>query len=387
MFYLSYTHTLLQLCSCQRLLLICMQSHPHWDHVGRPSLLPPSTTLMTGPGVKEAFYPGYPEHPTSPILSRQFAGRTVMELDFSSSDLVLSGFQAIDYFGDGSLYFLSTPGHAIGHTTALARTTATSNDNAKADSSLSRSSSSTFILMAADSYHHASMIRPHKHSPLPNTIPDHVLTTGAALEMTASQCLGEVYKTIHPAAESRKPHIPAQYTSCMEEHHSEPKTTPFFTISQKPTGETVAVDIDQAKSTIRGLQESDGDPNILLIAAHDASIAPVLSYFPRRRINGSNKAGRIWLAGDSWLTCGRPWSLRGRNDCWKTRSMMGTPIQMPKTQTSRAMPIIQESIQVPASFPGNFDKCHDRSTDDTERAPGLCFLPMLLQYARMCIDG
>jgi hypothetical protein len=47
-----------------------------------------------------------------------------MEVDFTSSDITIGRFKAFDYFGDGSFYILDSPGHAVGHINALARTSA-----------------------------------------------------------------------------------------------------------------------------------------------------------------------------------------------------------------------------------------------------------------------
>src|ERR1700761_3616243 len=38
-------------------------SHWHFDHTGDPSLFPPSTAVIAGPGMKEMFLPGYPTNP------------------------------------------------------------------------------------------------------------------------------------------------------------------------------------------------------------------------------------------------------------------------------------------------------------------------------------
>lgn len=239
------------------------QSHPHWDHIGRPSLFPKTTTLLVGPGVKSAYYPGYPENESSPILSREFAERTVTELDFTASNLSVGGFKALDYFGDGSFYLLSAPGHAIGHIMALARTT-------------HLSSKSTFILMGADSFHHPSQLRPHKHLPLPSSISESESNIAPSLNL----CLGLHFEAIHPAERQLKSDIPNQYTAHLKACHSDSKTSPFFTVSQNVTGQSVAVDITQARETIGGVQAFDGDPNVLVIAAHDATLAPILEYLP-----------------------------------------------------------------------------------------------------------
>lgn len=97
-------------------------SHHHYDHTGNLSLLDPSTDLLVGPGFRDAFLPGYPANKASEFWEADFKGRQVIEVPFSD-DLKLGNFQAHDYFGDGSLYILNVPGHAIGHISALVRTT------------------------------------------------------------------------------------------------------------------------------------------------------------------------------------------------------------------------------------------------------------------------
>ncbi|KAG6361908.1 hypothetical protein INS49_010137 [Diaporthe citri] len=74
-------------------------SRAHTDHVGRPSLFPPSTSLVVGPGIKKSFYPGCPAVQNSPVLAREFKGREVRELEFNTG-LTIGGFDALDYFGD-----------------------------------------------------------------------------------------------------------------------------------------------------------------------------------------------------------------------------------------------------------------------------------------------
>jgi hypothetical protein len=122
--------------------------------MGKPSLFPLSTDILVGPDVKAKFAPGYPENESAPFRSQEWKGRTVNELDFQTSPLEIGHFEAIDYFHDGSLCFLSASGHAIGHVLALARTTAP-------DSGDGMMSPSTFILIGADSCKWRSLPQPH----------------------------------------------------------------------------------------------------------------------------------------------------------------------------------------------------------------------------------
>lgn len=235
-----------------------------------------------------AFKPGYPENSSSPFLSRELDQRSVEEIDFSSSSLKIGGFEALDYFGDGSFYLLSAPGHAIGHMNALARTT-------------SSSSGSTFILMGGDSFHHPSQMRPHKYTPLPTTISGQM----ANLPQPYDTCTGTWFESIHPSSDHRSRNIPEHYVDYIRTSHQDPVTSPFYTISQKPTGETLAVDINQARDTIQALQAFDGDPNIFVIAAHDTTLADVVEYLPKTANQWKEKG---WKTEGQWRFLGDLWS-------------------------------------------------------------------------------
>ena len=97
-------------------------SHHHWDHVGDPTLFPTTTDLVVGPGFKEAFGPGWPSREDAPVKTVDWEGRNLIEHDFKNGkSLKIGRFSALDYWGDGSFYVLDTPGHALGHVSALAR--------------------------------------------------------------------------------------------------------------------------------------------------------------------------------------------------------------------------------------------------------------------------
>jgi hypothetical protein len=92
-------------------------SYHHYDHTGDPSTFSKSMDLIAGPGFTKEFLPGYPTVQASPLFEDSFEGRNVRELDFDGCSEV-AGFSADDYFEDGSLYILNSPGHAIGHISA-----------------------------------------------------------------------------------------------------------------------------------------------------------------------------------------------------------------------------------------------------------------------------
>lgn len=129
-------------------------SHWHFDHIGNVSEFEKSTALIVGPGFEKNLLPAYPTNPDSALLESDFEGRNLVELQMSS-DLWIGEMEAVDYFGDGSLYFLNSPGHAHGHICALARVTA---------------DPPSFILMGGDSYHHAGELRPSPYMPLPSNV-------------------------------------------------------------------------------------------------------------------------------------------------------------------------------------------------------------------------
>lgn len=129
-------------------------SHWHFDHNGAPSTLPKSMKLVVGPGFRDEFLPGWPAKEDSPFHEADFEGRDVVEPRFQD-DFKIGSFQAHDYFGDGSFYILNTPGHAVGHISALVRTTP-----------------DTFAFLGGDICHHSGDIRPTKYIPMPETVPE-----------------------------------------------------------------------------------------------------------------------------------------------------------------------------------------------------------------------
>ncbi|WQF79199.1 Putative metallo-beta-lactamase, ribonuclease Z/Hydroxyacylglutathione hydrolase [Colletotrichum destructivum] len=252
-------------------------SHAHPDHIGRPSLFPASTTLVVGPGVKEAYFPGWPAVQDAPVLAREFEGREVRELDFSSgggasgaAGLEIGGLRALDYFGDGSFYLLSAPGHAVGHINALARTTAT---GASADSGISGSggSNSSFIYMAGDSFHHASVLRPHAGARLPEEV-----------RLPGFCCAGRAFHAVHPLG-----------------GNADADRTAFHTIPGTEAGEAaLALDVGEARRTLAAVRRFDASPDVLVVAAHDDSLYGVVEFFPR---DASGWRGEGWKESGRWL--------------------------------------------------------------------------------------
>ncbi|KGO54840.1 hypothetical protein PEX2_090930 [Penicillium expansum] len=208
-------------------------SHWHWDHIGDPSRFPSSTDLIVGPGFKDEFLPGYPAKPDSPVRESDFAGRNLREIDFSNS-VQVGEFRAIDYFGDSSFYIIDSPGHAVGHLGALARTT---------------TNPDTFIFMGGDLCHHSGEIRPSKHLRIPHDIQPS-FTAPVSFPCPG----GSVYEQLL-----------VQRTGSVDK--------PFF----RPA---IGVDIEQAIDTIEKAQVADAESNIWFVYAHDASLLNCVDLFP-----------------------------------------------------------------------------------------------------------
>ncbi|KAF7720036.1 Uncharacterized protein PECH_008091 [Penicillium ucsense] len=220
-------------------------SHHHFDHIGDPSRFPSSTALIVGPGVCDALMPGYPDQENAEILTSDYSNRPVREIDFTKSDLSLLGLPALDYFGDGSLYLLSTPGHAVGHVAALVRTTADGTE-------------SSFVLLGGDACHHCGELRPSTRRPLPSS---------------RSSCVASFLET-----------------------HDMDGTQPFFQIQRDPQYAAYCNDSDEAQRTIFQLQRFDALDNVLIIFAHDITLKTIIDEFPATlndwRAKGWGDSGR-----------------------------------------------------------------------------------------------
>lgn len=230
-------------------------SHWHFDHTGDPSTFPPSTDLIVGPGFKENFSPAFPTAPDAPVDERSWQGRELQEIDFSAKgqDLRIGKFNALDFYGDGSFYLLDTPGHAVGHLCALARTTA---------------NPPTFMFLGGDIAHHGGEFRPTQYLPLPDAIKPNPLE--APFANATSACPGEIFQAIHPKSS---------------------KTEPFFA----PAG-AVHKDDKEAKRSIDKMTEFDAYEDVFSVIAHDSSLFDVVEFYPKRanewQAKGWEKEGR-----------------------------------------------------------------------------------------------
>jgi len=101
-------------------------SHLHWDHTGDPRPFT-SAEIFLGAASKAILENDvYPENPDGEVLAFP-EGNSIVYLDYSPSYSrpVVAPFasfdRAVDFFGDGSLYIVDTPGHFPGHLSAVAR--------------------------------------------------------------------------------------------------------------------------------------------------------------------------------------------------------------------------------------------------------------------------
>ncbi|KAL2831020.1 hypothetical protein BJY01DRAFT_240199 [Aspergillus pseudoustus] len=233
-------------------------SHHHWDHVGDTTRFPSTTRLVTGPGYKEKYLPGWPADPKAvETTSDLYQGRETVEIDFeagasSSSCLAIEGCQAYDYFGDGSFYLLNATGHTTGHLNALVRTT-----TAEAPEG------DTFLLLGGDTAHHCSVLRPSVYCPFPATF-----SPAPGNDDLNSSCPSKRYTSIHRAS-NQSSSTAATVTSFCK--------LPEF----NPYDEEIAV----AKQTLDKIVPLDGADNILTVFAHDDSLMDVIDFFPKTANN------------------------------------------------------------------------------------------------------
>lgn len=214
-------------------------SHHHFDHTGDMTKFTASTKIIVGPGYREEYLPGYPDDPENEDTTADlYHGRELVELDFSPIDpkvSLIGGFQAYDYFSDGSLYLLSTPGHSTGHLSALARTTSDGQE-------------STFLFLGGDIVSSNGVHRPSEGHPLP----DQVQTSSSHV------CPGELLARLH---------------RCHASDGNVVRNTPFCLVA----GEE---DREESQRSADKLRVFDAEADVLVIWAHDGHLKPVLDFFP-----------------------------------------------------------------------------------------------------------
>lgn len=229
-------------------------SHTHLDHIGDPSAFPNTTSLIVGPGFAEHFIPGYPANPNGLVLQSDYEGRELREIDFDATPLTIGRFQAYDYFDDGSLYLLDSPGHAFGHINALVRTTP-----------------DTFIFLGADTAHHGGMWRPSPRLPLP--------------------------KVLKPSPYSEPPFRPGTHFPGKrvvdEIHPYQEWDQPFY---QTYTG-AADRNVTEIGETISKMTDFDARDDVFVVIAHDISLLDIVNLFPKKA-NDWKKKG--WKKQSHW---------------------------------------------------------------------------------------
>ncbi|KAL1736209.1 hypothetical protein EV714DRAFT_242621, partial [Schizophyllum commune] len=216
-------------------------SHTHVDHVGDVSRFPPSTQLVVGRGTNVSTYPGQPD---SGLREQDFRGRSVRELTYGN--LKIGGFDALDFFGDGSLYLLDAPGHISGHTCGLARVTPTS-----------------FVFLGADISHHPGEFRP-----------------SAFLHKTIA-CPGDIISAANKAIS--KEHFAPQAS---EPFDLTKREGPMLDIAEHGVHENPAA----AREAVQKMLPFDAHPDVFVVIAHDQTLVGHLPLFPEA-INDSKKTG------------------------------------------------------------------------------------------------
>jgi glyoxylase-like metal-dependent hydrolase (beta-lactamase superfamily II) len=174
-------------------------------------------------------------------------GRTVREVHFQGAEIGRIGqFPAFDYFQDGSLYLLDTPGHCVAHLCALVRTTANPD---------------TFVFLGGDAAHHCGEVRPSAYVPMPESITSLTPTTHLDQHPTST-------------ASSNGPICPCSWFEELQISRNRDPNGPLW---QPAFGHN----IKEVLTTIEGMQEYDGDDNVFVILAHDSSLrSPEVPFFP-----------------------------------------------------------------------------------------------------------
>ncbi|CAK5278354.1 unnamed protein product [Mycena citricolor] len=211
-------------------------SHAHFDHIGDMSKFPNSTELVIG---AETNTDTYPQVPTASLKVEDLAGRTVTKIDFSKANTTFSGLKAVDYFGDGSFYLLDTPGHLAGHITALARTT-----------------SSSFLVLGGDTFHHPGAIRPRPAFQQQYPCPAHLLEDAKTISTEY------FWSPKSRAGAFDLPSRPEQ----------------LFALSDSPN--SFFADPVVSQISVAKLANFDADPDFFVVISHDISLRGAIPVFP-----------------------------------------------------------------------------------------------------------
>ncbi len=238
-------------------------SHWHFDHHGAPEKFPPEVEIVVGPGFKALFMPGFPTKADAILADVYFQGRTVREVAFDGG-LVIGGFPAVDYFGDGSFYLLDSPGHAVGHMCALARTTPT-----------------TFVFLGGDICHSPGVYRPNAGAPFPVPfLPADQLDAGCFPVPCPCSHFADLHRVPGDAA----------------------RRTPFFDLST--SANTVSQDLAAGRASVAKMLRFEASADVLVAIAHDLALRhtlPLLNAAPDADINDWQARGYKAAARWFWL--------------------------------------------------------------------------------------
>ncbi|QKX63861.1 uncharacterized protein TRUGW13939_11032 [Talaromyces rugulosus] len=239
-------------------------SHFHYDHTGNIQRFPPSTKIIVGPGFTKEFLPGYPIRQDSPLHQSDFeGGRELVEIGFNkTSGLKIGKYDAHDYFGDGSFYLLNTPGHTVGHISALVRTTP-----------------GTFVFLGGDISHFPGMYRPTKYVPMPLTLP---LETKLDTPRLPVPCPCSLFTACHPKNISGK--------------EEEARSSTFYEPSHDAS--SWYDDPAEAVRSVEALKEFDANENVFVAIAHDPALREVVDLFPHGQMNDWKAKG--WAQKSHW---------------------------------------------------------------------------------------
>ena len=156
------------------------------------------------------------------------------------------------------MYLLDTPGHEVGHISALARTTP-----------------DTFVFLGGDICDAPQAWRPNRHMPLPDEIP-----LSVPLDSRFPRpCPCKLFLGCHP-----------------EKDESVARTTPFCRLSDAES--SLYIEPGVAQQSAEALKALDADPSVLVCVAHDDSLLPTLRKFPEGNINDWKREG--WKEATAW---------------------------------------------------------------------------------------